>query len=200
MFSSKTDSPIKTTKSLEQGGFIFEGVLPGEYHIRASSHLYSFEKVGFLLNLLNLKLKILFDFQHSSSVIVKNSNTKCPHDLLVSGYNIQGKVTAQQQAVAGVHLLLFAKTKLTKEVRWQILLMRKIDIQSLLFFSWKLAANRSLKVQLLWNVLVFLSLFAAPLQVRSSCLKTSQLLNMVLYLFTKDFTLSKNFSSLLNLV
>jgi len=51
-------------------------------------------------------------------VTVAKNNGRCQNDIIVSGFDVHGYVTAQSLPVAGVHLLLFASNaKLAKEVR-----------------------------------------------------------------------------------
>ncbi|XP_078493068.1 BOS complex subunit NOMO1 [Ciona intestinalis] len=81
---------ILTTTTTDGGSFNFDGISAGSYKIVASHQSYTFK-------------------QDETSVVVTNGNKVCDNEIIVSGYDVHGKVTARKLPVAGVNLLLFAK-------------------------------------------------------------------------------------------
>ncbi|XP_076818346.1 BOS complex subunit NOMO1-like [Clavelina lepadiformis] len=95
--ASDSNKVIDSTETIISGTFHFDGVPPGQYVITASHETFLFSK-------------------QSTTITVTNGNAKCKEDLVVSGYDIRGKVSVQSLPVTGVELLLFTKSKLSKEI------------------------------------------------------------------------------------
>uniref|UniRef100_H2ZM50 SD-repeat containing protein B domain-containing protein n=1 Tax=Ciona savignyi TaxID=51511 RepID=H2ZM50_CIOSA len=92
-----TKKLISTTKTIDGGSFNFEGVSGGNYVITASHETYTFK-------------------QHQTEVHVTTGNKVCANEIVVSGYDVHGKVTALNLPVTGVNLLLFAKESLPEQL------------------------------------------------------------------------------------
>uniref|UniRef100_F6VG31 Uncharacterized protein n=1 Tax=Ciona intestinalis TaxID=7719 RepID=F6VG31_CIOIN len=88
---------ISTTTTTDGGSFSFDGISAGSYKIVASHQSYTFKR-------------------DETSVVVTNGNKVCDNDIIVSGYDVHGKVTARKLPVAGVNLLLFAKKAAVEKI------------------------------------------------------------------------------------
>uniref|UniRef100_H2ZM47 SD-repeat containing protein B domain-containing protein n=1 Tax=Ciona savignyi TaxID=51511 RepID=H2ZM47_CIOSA len=95
-----TKKLISTTKTIDGGSFNFEGVSGGNYVITASHETYTFKQVS----------------SHQTEVHVTTGNKVCANEIVVSGYDVHGKVTALNLPVTGVNLLLFAKESLPEQL------------------------------------------------------------------------------------
>nr|CAB3264401.1 nodal modulator 1 [Phallusia mammillata] len=93
----KDQTTLLKTTTTEDGSYAFNGVLPGKYEIVASHPSYTFKK-------------------SQTKVTVANNNIRSQNDIIVSGFDVHGHVSAQGQPVSGVHLLLFTNTKLKEKV------------------------------------------------------------------------------------
>jgi len=88
--STSGDSSTRTTTTVRGGKYIFNNVFPGTYHILASHRSWSFSK-------------------YETSTTLNWGNQEVTESLLVSGYDIRGRVLADDEPVSGVAFLLYSE-------------------------------------------------------------------------------------------
>lgn len=90
--------PLRTTISDKNGVFEFTPVVPGKYVLKASHERWSFAKSEYI-------------------VPVATGNTELPiNSLLVSGFDVQGKILSNDQPFKNANIVLFQ----SKSVRYKI--------------------------------------------------------------------------------
>ncbi|XP_039273388.2 BOS complex subunit NOMO1-like [Styela clava] len=98
LLTQKENKVIATTTSSTGGAFQFSSVFPGIYKIQASHQSFTFK-------------------QNEIQVTVAQANVQCASSIVVSGYDVHGKVSAAQLPVKDVHMLLFSNKQLSEKVK-----------------------------------------------------------------------------------
>ncbi|RWS26889.1 nodal modulator 3-like isoform X2, partial [Leptotrombidium deliense] len=98
LIAKSNENVLQSTKSGENGVFIFKEVLPGDYEIKPSKS--SFKFVG----------------ASSLTFAVNNDNVNLEKSLVIGGYNILGKVESDGEPIKGVQFSLYSKVKHEKDV------------------------------------------------------------------------------------
>ncbi|XP_061181394.1 BOS complex subunit NOMO1-like [Saccostrea echinata] len=90
LLKTGTTSVLQTTTTGEGGAYSFSKVMPGDYTVQATSTGYKFS-------------------QSEAKFTVKRDNVNVPSSVVISGYQVTGRVQSEGEAIKGVNFILFSK-------------------------------------------------------------------------------------------
>lgn len=88
---------IQTSQTRQDGSYVFSKLAPGEYIVQATHPTWTFEKA-------------------ESRVKITQDNGQVGENLVVSGYDVSGKVFSEGEPIKGVNFILFSTTVKPQDV------------------------------------------------------------------------------------